>query len=65
MEATIDDRVVERPRGGHRFFKAQNFSLVVKAWLNWRLGGTLSEKWRQLVGKIREWVCDKPTPPKL
>jgi hypothetical protein len=29
----IDGRVVERPRGGHMFFKTQNFGLVVQTWL--------------------------------
>jgi hypothetical protein len=28
----VDGRVVERPRGGHRFFKTQNFGLVDKIW---------------------------------
>jgi hypothetical protein len=28
----IDERVVERPCGSHRFFKTQNFGLVVKTW---------------------------------
>jgi hypothetical protein len=30
MSATVDGRVVERPHGGHRFFKTQYFDLVVK-----------------------------------
>jgi hypothetical protein len=36
--------VVKRPRGGHRFFKAQNFGLVIKTWLNWRPDWALSWK---------------------
>jgi hypothetical protein len=38
MSATVDDRVVERPCGGHRFFKTQNFGLVVKTWLKLETG---------------------------
>jgi hypothetical protein len=57
--------VVERPRGGHRLFKTQYFGLVVKTWLKWRLGGAIRGKWRQLVGKVREWECGKPVPPRL
>jgi hypothetical protein len=34
---------------------AQHFGLVDGTWLNWRLGGALRGKWRQLVGKVREW----------
>jgi hypothetical protein len=30
--------VVERPHGGHRFFKTQNFCLVVKTWLKVETG---------------------------
>jgi hypothetical protein len=37
-------RVVKRPCGGHRFFKTQNFGLVVKTWLNWRPGEAL--RWK-------------------
>jgi hypothetical protein len=34
-----------------------NFTLdlVDGIWLNWRLGGALRWKLRQLVGKVREW----------
>jgi hypothetical protein len=65
MLAMVDGRVVERPCGGHRFFKTQNFGLVVKTWLNWRPGGATRGKGRQLVGKVGEWVCGKPAPPRL
>jgi hypothetical protein len=34
---------------------AQHFGLVDGTWLNWRLGGTIRGKWRQLVGKVGEW----------
>jgi hypothetical protein len=61
----VDGRVVERPRGGHRFFKTQNFGLVVKTWLKWRPGGATRGKGRQLVGKVEEWVCGKSAPPRL
>jgi hypothetical protein len=30
--------VVERPRGGHRFFKTQNLGLMVKIWLKVETG---------------------------
>jgi hypothetical protein len=35
------------------------------AWLNWRPGGATRRKWRQLVGKVREWICGKPAPSRL
>jgi hypothetical protein len=38
MQALINGRVVERPRGGHKFFKTQNFDLVVKTWLKVEIG---------------------------
>jgi hypothetical protein len=57
--------VVKIPRDGHRFFKTEKFGLVVKTWLNWRPGGPLGGKGRQLVSKVREWVCGKPAPPRL
>jgi hypothetical protein len=44
MQATVDGRVAERPRGSHRFLKTPNFGVVVKTWLNWRPGGTL--RWK-------------------
>jgi hypothetical protein len=39
--------------------------LIAGTWLNWRSGGAIRGKWRQLVGKIREWVHGKPAPPRL
>jgi hypothetical protein len=68
MYSTVDGRVVERPRGGHRFFK--NLSTLVlgknkKMWLKWRPGGEIRGKWGQLVGKVGEWVYGKPAPPRL
>jgi hypothetical protein len=35
--------------------QTQHFGLVDVTWLNWRPGGALWEKWRQLVGKVEEW----------
>jgi hypothetical protein len=61
----VDGRVVKRPRGGHRFFKTQNFGLVIKTWLNWRPSGVIRGKWRQLVGKVGECVCGKMAPQRL
>jgi hypothetical protein len=61
----VDGRVVEIPFGGPRFFKAHNFDLVVKTWLNWRPGGATRGKWGQLIGKVREWVCGKSAPLRL
>jgi hypothetical protein len=57
--------VVEKPCDGQIFFKTQYFGLVVKTWLKWRPGGAIRGKWRQLVGKVGEWVCGKPTPSRL
>jgi hypothetical protein len=57
--------VLERPCGGHRLFKTQNFGLIAGTWLNWRPGGAIRGKWRQLVGNVGEWVCGKPAPPRL
>jgi hypothetical protein len=34
----VDNRVIERPRGGPMFFKTQNFGLVVKTWLKVETG---------------------------
>jgi hypothetical protein len=42
-----------------------NFGLVNGTRLKWRQGGALRGKWRQLVGKVGEWVCVKPVPPRL
>jgi hypothetical protein len=39
--------------------------LIAGPWLNWRPRGAISGKWRQLVGKVGEWVCGKPAPPRL
>jgi hypothetical protein len=44
--ATVDGRVVERQRGGHRFSKIQNCGLSSGAWLNWRPGGATRGKGR-------------------
>jgi hypothetical protein len=40
----VDGRVVKRPRGGRRFFKTQNFSLVAGTCLNWRPGEAIREE---------------------
>jgi hypothetical protein len=40
MLATVDGRVVGRPRGSHRFMKLK-LGLFDRLWLNWRLGGPL------------------------
>jgi hypothetical protein len=45
--------------------KAQYFGLLTKIWLKWRPGRAIRGKWGQLVGKVREWVCGKPTSPRL
>jgi hypothetical protein len=37
----------------------------VGTWLNWRPGGATRGKGRQLVRKVREWVCGKPAPSRL
>jgi hypothetical protein len=39
--------------------------LIVETGLNWRLGGVIRGKRRQLVGKVGEWVRGKPAPPRL
>jgi hypothetical protein len=39
------------------YFTTQHFRLVDKTWLNWRPGGALRKKWRQLVRKVREWYA--------
>jgi hypothetical protein len=33
--------------------------LIARTWLKWRPGGAFRGKWRQLVGKVREWICGK------
>jgi hypothetical protein len=45
--------------------KTQHFGLLAKNWLKWRPGGATRGKWGQLVGKVGEWVCGKPAPPRL
>jgi hypothetical protein len=37
------------------YFTTQHFGLVVGTWLNWRPGGALKGKWRQLVGMVGQW----------
>jgi hypothetical protein len=61
----VDGRVVERPRGGDMFFNNSTLWSLAKIWLKWRPDGAIRGKWRQLVGKVGEWVCGKPTPPRL
>jgi hypothetical protein len=39
--------------------------LVAKTWLKWRPGRATRGKGRQLVGKVGEWTCGKPAPPRL
>jgi hypothetical protein len=39
--------------------------LIAETWLKWRPSGAFRGKWRQLVGKVGEWVCGKPAPPRL
>jgi hypothetical protein len=45
--------------------KTQHYGLLAKIWLKWRPGEAIRRKWGQLVGKVGEWVCDKPAPPRL
>jgi hypothetical protein len=40
----VDGRVVERPRGSHRFFKTQHFGLIAGTWLNGDRAGPLGER---------------------
>jgi hypothetical protein len=47
----VDGWVVERPRGGHRFFKTQHFGLVVKTWLNGDRAGPLGERGDSWLGR--------------
>jgi hypothetical protein len=61
----VDGRVVERPRGGHRFFKTQHFGLIARTWLNWRPDGALRWKVETAGWEGRGVVCGKPTPPGL
>jgi hypothetical protein len=39
--------------------------LMAGTWLKWRPGGATRGKWRQLVGKVGEWVCGELAPPRL
>jgi hypothetical protein len=39
--------------------------LIAETWLKWRPSGAFRGKRRQLVGKVGEWVCGKPAPPRL
>jgi hypothetical protein len=57
--------VVKRPRDGHKFFNTQHCGLSSGAWLKWRSGGATRGKGRQLDGKVGEWVCGEPTPPRF
>jgi hypothetical protein len=57
--------VVERPRGGYRFFKNSTLWSLAKIWLKWRPSGTIRGKWGHVVGKVGEWVCGKSAPPRL
>jgi hypothetical protein len=61
----VGGRVVKRPRGSHRFLKNSTLWSLAKIWLKWRPGGATRGKWGQLVGKVGEWVCGKPAPPRL
>jgi hypothetical protein len=61
----VDGQVIKIPRDGHKFSKTQHFSLLTKTWLKWRPGGAIRGKWGQLVGKVEEWICGKPAPPRL
>jgi hypothetical protein len=45
--------------------KPQHFDLLAKIWLKWRSGGATRGKWGHLIGKVGEWVCGKPVPPRL
>jgi hypothetical protein len=39
--------------------------LMAGTWLKWRSGEATRGKERQLVRKVREWVCGKPAPLRL
>jgi hypothetical protein len=60
----IDDRVVGRSRGGHRFY-TQHLGLVDGTWLNWRPGGAFRWKVETTGWEGRGVVCGKPTPLRL
>jgi hypothetical protein len=40
-------------------------SLRLNTLVKWRPVGAIRGKGRQLAGKVGEWVCGKPTPPRL
>jgi hypothetical protein len=42
-----------------------NLGLIAGTQLKWRPDGAIREKWGQLVGKVGEWACGKPAPPRL
>ncbi len=46
-------------------FKSLNSLVFGKAVVKMRPGGAIRGKWGQLVGKVGEWVCGKPAPPRL
>jgi hypothetical protein len=45
--------------------KIQNCDLSSGTWLKWGPGRATRGKGRQLVGKVGEWVCGEPAPPRL
>jgi hypothetical protein len=45
--------------------KTKHFGVLAKIWLKWRPSRAIRGKWEQLVGKVGEWVCDKPPSPRL
>jgi hypothetical protein len=63
MLATVDGRVVRRPRGGHRIFNTKLW--FRRTWLNWRPGGALRWKVETTGWEGRGVVCGKPAPPRL
>jgi hypothetical protein len=42
-----------------------NLGLIAGTQLKWRPDGAIREKWGRLVGKVGEWACGKPAPPRL
>jgi hypothetical protein len=59
----VDGRVVERPRGDHRFFKTQHFGLIVVSWLNGDRTGPGKGETTGQEGRVV--VRGKSTPPRL
>jgi hypothetical protein len=51
----VDDRVVGRPLGGHRFRKLYTLFQWIEPGQTGDWVGPLGEKWRSMVGKVREW----------